>query len=106
MVNICFVGDGGEETRLNLADGQSLMEAAVHAGIDGIDADCGGQLACATCHVVIAPEWFERLPAATPDERDMLGYVAVPADTSRLSCQIRLAPELDGLIVAIPARQS
>jgi 2Fe-2S ferredoxin len=86
--------------------GRSLMRAAVDAGIEGIAADCGGCLTCATCHVIVAPEWAARLPQPSADERAMLEMTASPAEAgSRLSCQIELAPELDGLAVRLPAMQ-
>jgi 2Fe-2S ferredoxin len=86
--------------------GQSLMRAALAAGIDGIAADCGGVLSCATCHVVVAPEWAPRLPVPGADENAMLEMTAAPREpNSRLSCQIVLAPELEGLVVRVAATQ-
>jgi len=86
--------------------GQSLMRAAIAAGIDGIAADCGGVLSCATCHVVVAPEWAARLPAPGADEQAMLEMTAAPREpNSRLSCQIVLTPELDGLVARVAATQ-
>jgi 2Fe-2S ferredoxin len=86
--------------------GQSLMRAALAAGIDGIAADCGGVLSCATCHVVVAPEWAARLPAPGADEDAMLEMTAAPREpNSRLSCQIVLAPELEGLVARVAATQ-
>lgn len=88
------------------ADGRSLMKAAVDAGIDGIAADCGGSLTCATCHVFVPDAWLGRLPPPCADEETMLDYTAEERRPgSRLSCQIRLVPELDGLTVELPARQ-
>lgn len=88
------------------ADGRSLMKAAVDAGVDGIDADCGGNLTCATCHVYVQAPWQDRLPPVSPDEDTMLDYTAAERlPSSRLSCQIPLVPELDGLNVDVPARQ-
>lgn len=86
--------------------GKSLMQAAVAAGVDGIAADCGGCLTCATCHVVVDAEWAARLPAASADEQAMLDMTATPREaTSRLSCQIELTAALDGLRVRLPATQ-
>ena len=86
--------------------GRSLMQAAVSAGVDGIAADCGGCLACATCHVYVDAEWTARLPAPGPDELGMLEMTAAPRQAnSRLSCQIELKPALDGLCVRLPAHQ-
>jgi 2Fe-2S ferredoxin len=82
------------------------MRAALAAGIDGIAADCGGVLSCATCHVVVASAWAARLPAPGADEDAMLEMTAAPREpNSRLSCQIVLAPELDGLVVRVAATQ-
>ncbi len=86
--------------------GRTLMQAAVDAGIDGIAADCGGCLSCATCHVFIDEAWRAQLTAVTPDEASMLEMTAAPAEAgSRLSCQIDLSPALDGLQLRLPARQ-
>ncbi len=86
--------------------GKSLMQAAVAAGMDGIAADCGGSLSCATCHVIVAPAWRARLPPASSDEAAMLELTACPQEAgSRLSCQVVLTPELDGLSARLPASQ-
>jgi 2Fe-2S ferredoxin len=85
---------------------QSLMRAAVAAGLDGIKADCGGMMTCATCHVYVDSAWSARLPAPSLDEDAMLEMTAAPRlPTSRLSCQISLDSELDGLTVTMPDRQ-
>lgn len=86
--------------------GQSLMRSAVRAGVDGIAADCGGTLSCATCHVIVAADWAARLPPPSADEQAMLEMTAVAMEpTSRLACQITLQPELDGLCVRLPSTQ-
>ena len=86
--------------------GKSVMQAAVAAGIDGIAADCGGTLTCATCHVYVAPEWAAQLPAPSEDELAMLDFVAAPRrETSRLSCQIVVEPGMEGFTVELPDRQ-
>jgi 2Fe-2S ferredoxin len=86
--------------------GHSLMKAAVAAGIDGIAADCGGCLSCATCHVFVDPAWTARLPPPAADEDAMLAFTAVPREPgSRLSCQIVLSAALDGLAVRLPSKQ-
>jgi 2Fe-2S ferredoxin len=91
---------------LAVRTGQSLMRAAVDADIDGIKADCGGVMTCATCHVYVDAEWSGRLPPPSGDEDAMVEMTAAPrAPTSRLSCQIALAPELDGLTVTLPPTQ-
>jgi ferredoxin len=86
----------------NAASGASLLEVAQAAGMP-LEGTCEGQMACSTCHVVVAPEWFDRLPAAVEDEEDMLDLAAGACRTSRLSCQIVLTDELDGIEVRIPA---
>ena len=105
-IKVCFHEAGGQERTLQLRTGRSLMLAAVEAGIEGIAADCGGCLTCATCHVFVDPQWAPRLPAPAPDEQAMLEMTAAPAEaTSRLSCQIVLHPTLDGLVVRLPPTQ-
>ena len=96
----------GSTRHIHGRTGRSLMQAAVDAGVDGIAADCGGCLSCATCHVIVAVEWFARLPPAASDEAAMLEMTAAPRlPTSRLSCQINLTAALDGLTVNLPATQ-
>jgi 2Fe-2S ferredoxin len=86
--------------------GRSLMKAAIDGGADGIAADCGGCLTCATCHVIVAPEWLARLPPRSRDEEAMLDMAAHPREPgSRLSCQIELTPEMDGLAVRVAPTQ-
>ena len=86
--------------------GQSLMKAATSAGVDGIAADCGGCMTCATCHVIVDAEWAGRLPPPSSDEDAMLDTTAVPRQpTSRLSCQIALDDSLDGLVAGLPESQ-
>ncbi len=97
--------DGGLHTVQGRV-GHSLMKAATRAGVDGIAADCGGVLQCATCHVIVAPPWLARLPPPSADELAMLEMTAAPREPgSRLSCQIELQPALDGLQVRLPATQ-
>jgi 2Fe-2S ferredoxin len=91
---------------LQVEPGQSLMQAAVDANLPGIQADCGGLLTCATCHVVVQGDWQSKLPAMSSDEDGMLAFTAQTREAgSRLSCQITLTPELDGLQVTLPASQ-
>lgn len=105
MALVVFEQADGKRVQVAIGRGQSLMGAALYGGVDGIDADCGGQLACATCHVVVAADWLDRLPAPDPDEVEMLGFAVGVEAGSRLSCQIRLDDSLDGLTVNVPARQ-
>lgn len=105
MPSVTFVDPSGTRTTLEGEQGMSVMEVAVRNGVNGIIAECGGAAACATCHVYVAPEWLEKTGAAKGDEKEMLGFVIDPAPESRLSCQIRLVPELDGLVVRVPTSQ-
>ncbi|MDH4051122.1 MAG: 2Fe-2S iron-sulfur cluster-binding protein [Rubrivivax sp.] len=96
----------GRATTVRARPGTSLMRAATDAGIEGIAADCGGCLSCATCHVYVAPEWLAALPPPDADERAMLELTAAePRPESRLSCQIVLTSALDGLRVQLPPTQ-
>ena len=86
--------------------GTSLMRAAVAAGIEGIKADCGGVMTCATCHVYVDAQWLDRLPSPSSDEDAMLEMTAAPRrSNSRLSCQLQLSPALDGFVAALPETQ-
>lgn len=106
MIKIRIIHADDRVQDIQTEPGQSLMKAAVDANVSGIEADCGGSLTCATCHVIVAPEWADRLPPPVADEIDMLDFASSPVEPkSRLSCQIRLLPELDGLVVRLPATQ-
>ncbi len=101
MAEIHFIEADGKRTTATGAEGASLLEVAQGAGMP-LEGTCEGQMACSTCHVIVAAEWFARLTPASADEEDMLDLAAGVARTSRLSCQILLTPELDGLTVRIP----
>lgn len=106
MITINFIAAGTDPIRATGKIGQSLMEAAVAAGVEGIAADCGGMLTCATCHVMVDQRFAALLPAADGEEHAMLAFTATPATpASRLSCQIILSDKLDGLTVELPASQ-
>jgi ferredoxin, 2Fe-2S len=106
MPTVHLVAADGSRHRIEVRSGQSLMRAATDAGIAAIAADCGGLLTCATCHVIVDPDWAARLPAPRPDEAAMLEMTAAPREaTSRLSCQIDLDERLDGLTVRLPVSQ-
>lgn len=106
MIKIRFIAADQSVRDIQAEPGQSLMKAAVDANVKGIEADCGGTLTCATCHVMVDAPWTSQLPPPIPDERDMLDFAASPVEPgSRLSCQIVLTPELDGLVVRLPASQ-
>jgi 2Fe-2S ferredoxin len=105
MVKVYFDQPDGQRLALDLEEGESLMKGAVMNSVDGILADCGGALTCATCHVYVDDAWLERTGEVSPDEAAMLEFVVEPRKNSRLSCQIKLAPDLDGLVVRVPERQ-
>jgi 2Fe-2S ferredoxin len=105
-VTVYVVEPNGERYTVRAGVGQSLMRAAVDAGIDGIKADCGGVMSCATCHVYVDMAWIARLPAPSTDEDAMLAMTAaLRLPTSRLSCQVALDADLDGLTVVLPETQ-
>ena len=102
MVRVTFVTAQDEKLAVEGAEGQCLLELAQNVGMP-LEGTCEGQMACSTCHVIVAPEWFDRLPPAVDDEEDMLDLAAGVTRTSRLACQITLTAELDGIVVRIPA---
>ena len=94
----------GQAITLDVAEGMNLMQAAVARGIPGVVGECGGSMSCATCHVVVAPDWADRAGTPGPFEEDMLDITeAGRQPTSRLSCRIRLTADLDGIPVSVPA---
>ena len=110
MITVIFVSIANDGVRheksVQTLSGRSLMDAANDAGLEGIAADCGGLLTCATCHVIVNDDWLEQLPPASTDEQAMLDFTAVPHNNnSRLRCQIQLTQDLDGLTVELPATQ-
>ena|SRR5579864_3388434 len=105
MPRITFINfDGGQRT-VDVAPGTTLMRAATDNRVAGIDGDCGGNCACATCHVYVDPAWAERVGVRSAAEVDMLNLVADLRGTSRLACQIDIDASLDGLIVSTPESQ-
>lgn len=106
MPDISFHLPDGSEIGFEAPDGATLMQAASGYGVPGILAECGGGASCATCHVYVDPEWAERLPPPEPREQETLEFTAAERrPTSRLACQVRLTPDLQGLAVAVPAEQ-
>ena len=105
MPKITYIEQDGKTHTIEVASGLSVMEGAVQNNIPGIDADCGGSMACATCHVYVKEEWFNKLPKKEDGEEDMLDMAFEPKKNSRLSCQIIVSDELDGLKVSIPSKQ-
>jgi len=105
MTKIVYIEQDGTEHAVDVPDGLSVMEGAVRYTVPGIDGDCGGACACATCHVYIDDAWKDRVTPMNELERDMLDFAFDVNDNSRLSCQIKVSPALAGLIVRTPARQ-
>ena len=105
MPSVTFITADGRSRTVEIANGLSVMQGAVSAGIDGIDAACGGSAACATCQVYVAPDWIDRLPSPADDESSMLEFAVDRNQSSRLSCQIRVKDDLNGLVVRVPATQ-
>ena len=106
MAKITYITHNDEKHTVEVQNGLTVMEGAVQNDIPGIDADCGGGMACATCHVYVNDEWFDKLPSKDDGEEDMLDMAFEPKKNSRLSCQITISDELDGLIINIPSKQS
>jgi len=105
MVKITFIDAQGTARTVEAEEGSTVMETAIRNGIPGIEAECGGACACATCHVYVAEEWREATGEPRPMEEDMLDFAFDVRPNSRLSCQIRVSPDLDGLVVETPSRQ-
>ena len=106
MPKITYIEHNGKEHHIEMPIGFSIMEGAIKNSIPGIDADCGGSCACATCHVYVDEKYLNKIPVAQESERDMLDFVNETNNTSRLSCQIIITNELDGIIVRMPKKQS
>lgn len=105
MPKITFIQPDGSKQTIDAENGLTVMEAAKKSLIEGIEAECGGACACATCHVYVDDAWKEKTGNASDMEEDMLDFAFDVRETSRLSCQIKVTPELDGLVIRIPAKQ-
>ena len=105
MPKITYIEHNGKSHTLEVANGLTVMEGAVQNNITGIDADCGGSCACATCHVYVDKKWFNKLPNKESAEEDMLDMAFEPKKFSRLSCQLAVSDALDGLVVKMPSKQ-
>ena len=105
MAKITYIEFDGEEHVVEVRTGLSVMEGAVKNNIPGIDADCGGACACATCHCYVDPEWLEKTGTRSAMEESMLDFAENVEPNSRLSCQIRVSDVLEGLIVRLPESQ-
>ena len=105
MPKITYIEHEGKSHEIEVANGLTVMEGAVQNNIPGIDADCGGSCACATCHVYVNEKWFGKLSKKESAEEDMLDMAYEPKKFSRLSCQITVEDSLDGLVVKMPSKQ-
>jgi 2Fe-2S ferredoxin len=105
MAKITFIEHTGAQHTVEAEPGQTVMEAALRNAVPGIDAECGGACSCATCHVYVDDAWAEAVGGPEPMEEDMLDFAYDVRPTSRLSCQIKITPALDGLVVTTPERQ-
>ena len=105
MPQVTYIEHNGTEHRIELEPGKSVMQGAFDNGIPGIDADCGGECACATCHVYVQEPWLARTGTPGEQEASMLSFAATKQDNSRLSCQIPMTEALDGLVVRMPEAQ-
>ena len=106
MTKVTYQDLKGNSKTIEIENGLSVMEGAIQNEIPGIDADCGGAMACATCHVYVKDEWFNKIPKGEEAEVDMIDMAYEPKKNSRLSCQIIVNDELDGLVVTTPENQS
>ena len=102
MVKVTFIDAEGTLYESDVRPGDSAMRAAVNQSVPGLPGECGGLMACATCHVYVPEEWQEKVGPPSAYEKDMLELTPHPTSSSRLSCQIRLRPDLDGLVLQVP----
>ena len=106
MAKITYIEHNGTNHTIDVQNGLTVMEGAVQNDIPGIDADCGGSMACATCHVYVKEDWFDKINEKNEGEDDMLDQAYEPKKNSRLSCQIIVSDDLDGLVVDMPEKQT
>ena len=106
MTKIIYKDNRGNSKTVEVENGLSVMEGAIQNDIPGIDADCGGAMACATCHVYVEAKWFDKLSKAEEAEIDMIDMAHEPKKNSRLSCQLIVTDEMEGIIVTTPEKQS
>ena len=106
MPKITYIEHNGKSHVADVPKGLSIMEGAVQNNIPGIDADCGGACACATCHIYVDKNWYDKLPAKESAEEDMLDLAFEPNKFSRLGCQIIVTDKLDGMILKMPSKQA
>ena len=106
MPKITYIDNQDNAKTIDVEKGLSVMEGAIQNDIPGIDADCGGSMACATCHVYVEEKWLDKLPKAEEAEVDMIDMAYEPKKNSRLSCQLIVSDELDGLVINTPSKQT
>ena len=106
MPKITYIEHNEKKHTIDVPNGLSVMEGAVQNNIPGIDADCGGSCACATCHVYVDDKWFDKLPKKESTEQDMLDMAIEPNKFSRLGCQITVTDKLNGMVVKMPLKQA
>ena len=106
MAKITYNTHDSKTHTIEVQNGLTVMEGAIQKDISGIDADCGGSMACATCHVYVKEDWFNKLPKKEEGEEDIIDMAFEPNKFSRLSCQLTVTDELDGLIVQLPSKQT
>ena len=106
MPKVTYIDYQDNSKTIEVENGLTVMEGAIQNDISGIDADCGGSMACATCHVYVEEKWFDKIPKAEEAEVDMIDMAIEPKKNSRLSCQIIVSDELDGLEITTPDKQS
>ena len=105
MAKITYITHDNQKHEVEVQNGLTVMEGAIQNDIPGIDADCGGGMACATCHVYVKEEWLNKLNKTEDAEQDMIDMAFEPKKNSRLSCQIVVSDEIDGLVVTTPSKQ-
>ena len=106
MAKITYIDFQGNSKSIEVENGLTVMEGAIQNNLPGIDADCGGSMACATCHVYVEEKWFNKITKAEDAEVDMIDMAHEPKKNSRLSCQLIVSDALDGLVVTTPEKQS
>ena len=105
MTKITYITHDSKTHEIDVQNGLTVMEGAVQNDIPGIDADCGGSMACATCHVYVKDEWYDKLDEKSEGEDDMIDQAYEPKKNSRLSCQITVSDKIEGLVVHLPEKQ-
>ena len=105
MPKITYIEHNGTQHTVEVPVGLTVMEGAVNNNVPGIDADCGGACACSTCHAYVDPDWVARIPTREDMELDMLDFAYEPNERSRLTCQVKVTAEMDGLVLQLPEKQ-